>query len=47
MVKEKPFHHRATLKQVNKPFKSRFSTKGALKDKAKGNSLLTEIDKYL
>ncbi|KAG8842933.1 hypothetical protein FRB91_003816 [Serendipita sp. 411] len=29
-------HHRSTLKQQNKPFKSRHSTKSSLKDKAKG-----------
>ncbi|CAG8593021.1 11964_t:CDS:10 [Cetraspora pellucida] len=36
MPSEKPFHHRATLKQTNKPFKSKHATKGSLKDKAKG-----------
>ncbi|KAI0222561.1 ribosome biogenesis protein tsr1 [Massospora cicadina] len=35
-VSTAPFHHRATLKQQNKPFKSKFASKGALKDKAKG-----------
>ncbi|KAJ2160933.1 ribosome biogenesis protein tsr1 [Coemansia sp. RSA 552] len=40
MVKEqqKTFHHRASLKQKNKPFKSRHATKGSLKDKAKGRT---------
>ncbi|CAG8658781.1 18905_t:CDS:10 [Dentiscutata erythropus] len=36
MPSEKPFHHRATLKQTNKPFKSKHATKGSLKDQAKG-----------
>ncbi|KAJ1926836.1 ribosome biogenesis protein tsr1 [Tieghemiomyces parasiticus] len=30
------FHHRSTLTQKNKPFKSRHATKGALKARAKG-----------
>ncbi|KAI0032897.1 ribosome biogenesis protein tsr1 [Vararia minispora EC-137] len=30
------FHHRSTLKQTNKPFKSRHATKSSLKDLAKG-----------
>ncbi|KAJ1660572.1 ribosome biogenesis protein tsr1 [Dispira simplex] len=30
------FHHRATLKQKNKPFKSRHATKGALKQRNNG-----------
>ncbi|CAG8432701.1 5683_t:CDS:10 [Diversispora eburnea] len=36
MHSEKPFHHRPTLKQVNKPFKSKHKTKGSLKDQEKG-----------
>ncbi|ORY00286.1 DUF663-domain-containing protein [Basidiobolus meristosporus CBS 931.73] len=36
MPQEASFHHRATLKQKNKPFKSRHSSKGSLKDQAKG-----------
>ncbi|GBB94661.1 hypothetical protein RclHR1_00240009 [Rhizophagus clarus] len=37
MPTEKPFHHRAgSLKQSNKPFKSKHATKGAIKDKEKG-----------
>ena len=31
------FHHRSTTKNEHKPFKSRFTSKGALKDKAKGS----------
>ncbi|CAG8502809.1 9787_t:CDS:10 [Acaulospora morrowiae] len=38
MPSEKPFHHRTTLKQINKPFKSKHATKGALKDQAKGKT---------
>ena len=30
-------HHRSTTKQSHKPFKPRFTSKGALKDFAKGN----------
>ncbi|KAJ1991558.1 ribosome biogenesis protein tsr1 [Dimargaris cristalligena] len=30
------FHHRATLKQKNKPFKSRHASKGTLRDRSKG-----------
>ncbi|KAI9442542.1 ribosome biogenesis protein tsr1 [Lactarius indigo] len=30
------FHHRPTLKQTNKPFKSRHATKASLKERAKG-----------
>lgn len=29
-------HHRSTTKAANKPFKPRFTSKGALKDRAKG-----------
>ncbi|CAI2167866.1 12927_t:CDS:10 [Funneliformis geosporum] len=37
MLNEKPFHHKAgSLKQSNKPFKSKHATKGAIKDKIKG-----------
>ncbi|CAG8623092.1 14866_t:CDS:10 [Funneliformis caledonium] len=37
MLTEKPFHHKAgSLKQSNKPFKSKHATKGAIKDKIKG-----------
>lgn len=36
MVKATSFHHRATLKQSNKAFKSKFASKGAVKDRAKG-----------
>ncbi|KAJ1918583.1 ribosome biogenesis protein tsr1 [Mycoemilia scoparia] len=36
MVNEKPFHHRSTLKQTNKPFKRKHATKNVLRDKAKG-----------
>ncbi|KAJ2581296.1 hypothetical protein IWW49_006017, partial [Coemansia sp. RSA 1797] len=40
MAKEqqKAFHHRATLKQKNKPFKRRFATKNSLRDKSKGRT---------
>ncbi|PVV00007.1 hypothetical protein BB559_000191 [Furculomyces boomerangus] len=31
-----PFHHRATLKQKNKSFKSKHATKSTLRDKSKG-----------
>jgi len=33
---ESAFHHRSTLKQSNKPFKSRHASKSALKEKQKG-----------
>ncbi|KAJ3279678.1 hypothetical protein HK104_001246 [Borealophlyctis nickersoniae] len=33
---DRPFSHRSTLKQQNKPFKSRHATKGTLKAKTKG-----------
>ncbi|KAI8049241.1 hypothetical protein BDF22DRAFT_700154 [Syncephalis plumigaleata] len=36
MVSDQPFHHRATLKQANKPFKSRHASKGQLREKSKG-----------
>ncbi|RKP25100.1 hypothetical protein SYNPS1DRAFT_33053 [Syncephalis pseudoplumigaleata] len=36
MVADQSFHHRPTLKQTNKPFKSRHATKGQMRDKAKG-----------
>ncbi|KZW00951.1 ribosome biogenesis protein tsr1 [Exidia glandulosa HHB12029] len=36
MTATQAHHHRATLKQQNKPFKSRHSTKSSLKDAAKG-----------
>ncbi|KAI8994012.1 ribosome biogenesis protein tsr1 [Trametes punicea] len=35
---ETPHHHRPTLKQKNKPFKSKHATKGALKEVAKGRT---------
>ncbi|CAG8550856.1 3511_t:CDS:10, partial [Scutellospora calospora] len=35
MPSEKPFHHRATLKQSNKSFKLKHATKGSLKDQQK------------
>ncbi|KAL2919279.1 ribosome biogenesis protein tsr1 [Polyrhizophydium stewartii] len=35
---DQPFSHRSSLKQSNKPFKSRHATKGALKAKNKGTS---------
>ncbi|CAG8539077.1 15828_t:CDS:10 [Acaulospora colombiana] len=38
MPSEKPFHHRPTLKQINKPFKSKHATKGTLKEQAKGKT---------
>ncbi|RIA99286.1 hypothetical protein C1645_684977 [Glomus cerebriforme] len=39
MPTEKPFHHKAgSLKQSNKPFKSKHATKGAIKDKVKGKT---------
>ncbi|KAH9978993.1 ribosome biogenesis protein tsr1 [Lactifluus volemus] len=31
-----PFHHRPTLKQTNKPFKSRHATKASIKERSKG-----------
>ncbi|KAJ2300945.1 ribosome biogenesis protein tsr1, partial [Coemansia sp. RSA 2706] len=37
-MKEPTFHHRSTLKQKNKPFKSRFATKSSQRDKAKGRT---------
>lgn len=40
MQPEKPFHHRPTLKQVNKPFKSKHKTKGSIKDQEKGQDIL-------
>ncbi|CAB4446497.1 unnamed protein product [Rhizophagus irregularis] len=37
MPTEKPFRHRAgSLKQSNKPFKSKHATKGTIRDKTKG-----------
>ncbi|CAB4492850.1 unnamed protein product [Rhizophagus irregularis] len=37
MPTKKPFRHRAgSLKQSNKPFKSKHATKGTIKDKTKG-----------
>ncbi|KZT57541.1 ribosome biogenesis protein tsr1 [Calocera cornea HHB12733] len=36
---ETQHHHRATLKQQNKPFKSKHSTKGAIKTAAKGRTV--------
>ncbi|KAH7904026.1 NUC121 domain-containing protein, partial [Hygrophoropsis aurantiaca] len=36
MVETRPHHHRATLKQTNKAFKSKHASKSALKDIAKG-----------
>ncbi|RKP08921.1 hypothetical protein THASP1DRAFT_23173 [Thamnocephalis sphaerospora] len=36
MVADKPFHHRASLKQANKPFKSRHASKGTLRERSKG-----------
>ncbi|KAJ2744875.1 ribosome biogenesis protein tsr1 [Coemansia sp. BCRC 34301] len=38
MVAEPKFHHRASLKQTNKPFKRRFATKNSMRDKAKGRT---------
>ncbi|KAG0701278.1 ribosome biogenesis protein tsr1 [Suillus ampliporus] len=38
MVVEAQHHHRSTLKQKNKPFKSHHATKSALKDIAKGRT---------
>ncbi|ORX77145.1 DUF663-domain-containing protein [Anaeromyces robustus] len=36
MAGDESFHHRSSLKQTNKPFKSKFTTKGELKIKNKG-----------
>ncbi|GJJ06491.1 hypothetical protein Clacol_000683 [Clathrus columnatus] len=36
-------HHRSSLKQQNKPFKSRHSTKSAVKDRAKGRVQRTSL----
>ncbi|KAI8871972.1 DUF663-domain-containing protein [Ramicandelaber brevisporus] len=33
---QQPFHHRATLKQTNKPFKSRTASKAELRERQKG-----------
>ncbi|KAJ2083901.1 ribosome biogenesis protein tsr1 [Coemansia sp. RSA 988] len=40
MAKEQQqaFHHRASLKQKNKPFKRRFASKNSLRDKSKGRT---------
>ncbi|KAJ2469120.1 ribosome biogenesis protein tsr1 [Coemansia sp. RSA 2322] len=38
MGTETKFHHRASLKQTNKPFKRRFATKNSMRDKAKGRT---------
>ncbi|KAJ2731757.1 ribosome biogenesis protein tsr1 [Coemansia sp. BCRC 34962] len=38
MGAEQKFHHRASLKQTNKPFKRRFATKNSMRDKAKGRT---------
>ena len=35
-------HHRSTTKQIQKPFKSRFASKSALKDLAKGAASIIE-----
>ncbi|KAI8326310.1 DUF663-domain-containing protein [Martensiomyces pterosporus] len=43
MGKEQSFHHRASLKQKNKPFKRRHATKNALRDKAKGKTQRASI----
>ena len=40
-------HHRSTTKQIQKPFKSRFASKSALKDLAKGTNLLLIISTTL
>ncbi|OMJ19290.1 Ribosome biogenesis protein tsr1-like protein [Smittium culicis] len=43
MAKDKSFHHRASLKQTNKPFKSRHATKSDLRDKSKGKTQRTSV----
>ncbi|PVU94408.1 hypothetical protein BB561_002577 [Smittium simulii] len=43
MGKEESFHHRATLKQKNKSFKSKHATKTQLKDKNKGKTQRTPV----
>jgi pre-rRNA-processing protein TSR1 len=41
MVADKSsFHHRPSLKQANKPFKSRYASKGHLRDLSKGRLML-------
>lgn len=39
-------HHRSTTKADNKPFKSRYATKSARKDQAKGMSVSKVADPY-
>ena len=41
------FHHRSTTKNEHKSFKSRFTSKGALKDKTKGNVCIRVRDSSL
>ncbi|KAJ2907457.1 ribosome biogenesis protein tsr1, partial [Coemansia aciculifera] len=43
MAPEAKFHHRASLKQTNKPFKRRFATKNSMRDKAKGRTQRTSV----
>ncbi|KAJ1943537.1 ribosome biogenesis protein tsr1 [Kickxella alabastrina] len=43
MAKEEAFHHRASLKQKNKPFKRRFATKNEMRDKSKGRTQRVNI----
>lgn len=40
---EQGFHHRSSLKQKNKPFKSRYATKNSQRDKAKGRTQRSSI----
>lgn len=39
-------HHRSTTKQTQKSFKSRFASKSALKDLAKGNNFCCQPDQF-
>ncbi|KAJ1728929.1 ribosome biogenesis protein tsr1 [Coemansia biformis] len=45
MVKEQQttFHHRSSLTQKNKPFKSRYATKNSLRDKSKGRTQRVKV----
>ncbi|PVV00402.1 hypothetical protein BB560_005215, partial [Smittium megazygosporum] len=43
MTKGQAFHHRSTLKQKNKPFKSKHATKSDLRAKDKGKTVRVSI----
>jgi hypothetical protein len=45
MPTSETFSHRSSLKQSNKPFKSKHASKGALKAKAKGIAFVSDLHK--